>query len=75
MDEWTIQKLFSECPKSKTMAIKDIVASAYREGYRQALQDYAVWKDGTQTVGCGIKTLKQATEDFEKDPYYLDMKT
>lgn len=39
---------------------------AFRAGYVQALRDYAVWHDGVQTVDCGMKTLAQAIEDFEK---------
>lgn len=39
---------------------------AYKRGYLQALYDFAWWKDGVQYVGCGVKTLKQAQEDFEK---------
>lgn len=37
--------------------------SARREGYEQALRDYAWWKDGVQYVGCGAKTLQQAIDE------------
>lgn len=39
---------------------------AYQDGYLRALHNYAWWKDGVQYVGCGVKTLQQAIEDFEK---------
>ena len=74
MDEYTIKQMFSDCPKMNIVAVRDLISSAYREGFRQSLLDYAWWKDGTQFVGSGVKTLKQADEDFEKDPYYLSMK-
>lgn len=38
----------------------------YREGYLQALSDFAWWKDGVLIVGSGVKTLKQAKKDFKK---------
>lgn len=47
-------------------AIKDIVDRGYRQGYKDALRDFAWWKDGTQYVGCGIKTLKEEIEEIEE---------
>ncbi len=38
---------------------------SYKQGYLQALNDWAWWKDGVQYVGGGGNTLKQAQEDFE----------
>lgn len=45
----------------------DMAKMAYQEGYLEALTMFAVWHDGEQLVGCGIKTLKQAKEEFLKD--------
>jgi len=39
------------------------VEMAKVESYNEALYDYAWWKDGTQYVGCGNKTLKQALKE------------
>ena len=45
---------------------KDHDRKSYLAGVREALELYAWWKDGTQYVGCGVKTLKQALEDVNK---------
>lgn len=37
--------------------------SSYFDGYRSAVIEFAWWKDGTQYVGCGVKTLNQAIDD------------
>jgi len=42
------------------------VVAGYKKGYLKALESYAWWKDGVQYVGCGVKTLKQAIDDFNK---------
>lgn len=39
---------------------------AYTNGMIEGIKMYAWWKDGTQYVGCGRETLKQAIEDVEK---------
>jgi len=35
-----------------------------KQGYIEALCDYAWWKDGVQYVGCGVRTLQQAIDEF-----------
>ena len=45
---------------------KDHDRKSYFAGAREALELYAWWKDGTQYVGCGVKTLRQALEDVNK---------
>ena len=73
MDKYTIQALLSECPKLKITTLRDIIASAYKEGYLMALTDCAWWKEGTQYVGSCGRTLKQAREEFERDLYYKSL--
>lgn len=45
-------------------------SAAYRkgllEGYLQALEDFAVWYDGVQKVGCGVLSLKQAQREAKE---------
>ena len=36
----------------------------YIRGYLTALRDFAWWRGGIEYVGCGIYTLKRATEEF-----------
>ena len=38
----------------------------YKVGYLKALYLYAVWRNGTQYVGCGCQTVKEAKEEFLK---------
>ena len=44
-------------------------------GKREAVKEFAWWKDGVEYVGCGIKTLKQVMEEYDeaekKDIEYL----
>jgi hypothetical protein len=41
------------------------MTDAYKAGYLNALRAYAWWKDGVQYVGCGVRTLKQASEAID----------
>jgi hypothetical protein len=59
-----VNEIFGECRLETT---DDAIMAGYKKGYIQALQDYAVWNNGVQTVGCGVKTLNQAKIDFEKE--------
>lgn len=36
------------------------INAIWRNGYDTALACYTWWTDGTQYVGCGVKTLKEA---------------
>ena len=38
----------------------DGYAKGWKAGYRDALRDYAWWRDGVQYVGCGTRTLAEA---------------
>ncbi len=40
---------------------------AYRNGFHKALWDYAVQRDGVYYVGCGVKTYRQAADQFSKE--------
>jgi len=43
-----------------------VLNASYYEGARDALHRYAWHKDGTQYVGCGMNTLKQALEQVDE---------
>jgi hypothetical protein len=43
--------------------------AAYYLGYKAALTAFAWWRDGTQYVGCGRKTLKEELEWAQKVYY------
>ena len=44
---------------------EELEQEKFIEGYKQALRDYAWWKDGVQYVGCGVKTLKIALYEID----------
>jgi hypothetical protein len=46
---------------------EDAVTRAYFDGYMAAVTDFAVWRDGTQFVGCGVYTLQQIEQQTEAD--------
>lgn len=43
------------------------VIESYCDGYRQAIRDFAVWRDGTLVVGCSARTLEELTGMVEDD--------
>lgn len=44
-----------------------LISIGYREGLIDGVRRFAWWKDGIQYVGCGVKTLKEATEEIKKE--------
>lgn len=49
------------------MLLSEVTSKEYFEGKRESLWDFAWWKCGTQYVGSGIKTLKEALEEINKE--------
>jgi hypothetical protein len=41
---------------------------AYKQGYSDAVRNYAVWKDGEQYVGVMQEPLKKVLERIKNDP-------
>lgn len=39
-----------------------VMNEAYLAGYRNALEDFGIWKDGVQRVGCLETPIKEAYE-------------
>lgn len=48
--------------------IEAAMEQAYREGYADAVRNYAVWKDGEQLVGAMQRPLKTVLEEAAKQP-------
>jgi len=46
----------------------DLIADTYTKGYRDAVREYAVWKDGKQLVGTMQTPLETALTDCREDP-------
>ena len=46
--------------------IKRLRALSWREGFIEALKQYAWWRDGVQYVGCGGETLQSAIDQIKK---------
>jgi ferredoxin-thioredoxin reductase catalytic chain len=47
--------------------VEKMLQNVAKSSYIDALREYAWWKDGEQFVGCGVKTLKQAIEEYVND--------
>ena len=45
--------------------IKNGYKNGYKKGYFNCLDDYSIWKDGTQTIGCMNKDIKAIKYQFE----------
>lgn len=59
-----------KCFVQPTFVAEDDVAAkmeaAYREGYEDAVSNYAIWKDGRRVVGCMEEPLSSVLEKFQK---------
>ena len=42
------------------------IKEAHKEGYFKCLDDYAIWKDGVQRIGCGEQDIKDIMANFDK---------
>jgi len=52
---------------SATPQALDLMITAYKAGYQEALVSFAYWDNGTQMVGsCGTK-LSRAVDEFDKE--------
>lgn len=38
----------------------------YNEGYKQALRDWSIWKDGSQLIGCMQLSIKDIIENIDQ---------
>lgn len=47
-------------------AVENVRQQAYREGYIDAVRNYAVWKNGEQLVGVQQRPLPEVLEEIEK---------
>lgn len=46
--------------------INTIARKTYNEGYKQALRDWSIWKDGSQRIGCMQHDIKEIIADVDK---------
>lgn len=44
-----------------------LIKEAYRSGYAAALRDYAIWKDGSQTIGAMQRDIKDIITEMDKE--------
>jgi len=51
-----LKTVFSDASNKQ---IKSTSRPYYNEGYKQALDDYAIWKDGVQVIGCLETPIKE----------------
>ena len=58
-----LKKITSHSPNgSLTKAARE----GYNEGYKQALRDWSIWKDGSQLIGCMQYSIKDLIEDINQ---------
>lgn len=49
-----------------TIHCHSCIKNAYREGYATCLQDYGIWKNGNQYIGCMETHIKDALRKFDE---------
>lgn len=54
--------------KKELLASRQATLAAYRQGYRDALTNYAIYKNGVQVVGCMETPLKEVIQRDEQKP-------
>lgn len=54
-------------PDLPYVEIMKLLSDAITEAKIETARNWAWWKDGTQYVGCGVKTLKDAIEEIKKE--------
>lgn len=51
-------------------ALQQMFEDFYTRGYQDSLKCYAVWDHGVETVGAGLRTLKEAQANCRQDPFF-----
>jgi hypothetical protein len=46
-------------------SVADFARRVYNEGYKQALRDWSIWKDGVQHIGCMQRSIKEIIEEVD----------
>lgn len=64
-----IKAVFSE---ASIRQIKSISRLYYDEGYKKALDDYAIWKDGVQVIGCMETPIKEIIAKIDAEENDMD---
>lgn len=44
-----------------------LIKEAYKSGYEAALRDYAIWKDGSQTIGAMQRDIKEIIKEMNEE--------
>jgi hypothetical protein len=66
IDRETAEEAFKQKVADKARQLFPIEVTAYKHGYKDAVTNYAVWKDGEQLVGVMQKPLKKVLEEVSK---------
>jgi hypothetical protein len=62
-----LEQYFMESrPIESQEAVLKALEDSYREGYADAITNYAVWHDGKQTVGVMARPLKEVIEEVRE---------
>ena len=60
-----IVRIELELSTEQTILLKNLAAQAYREGYEDAVNNYAIWKDGVRIIGCMATPAKKVIEELQ----------
>ena len=52
----------------------ELCEESYREGYKDAVKNYSIWKDGEQLVGCMATPLKVVINEINNSPNYFNIR-
>ena len=68
--ELSVLGLQPNCRDEEIYVTRKVLERIYKEGYKDGVKNYAVWKDGEQLVGVGQSPLKNVLEviDASKVP-------
>lgn len=54
-----------ELSAEQKVLLERLVAQAYREGYEDAVNNYAIWQDGVRIIGCMATPAKKVIEELQ----------
>ena len=63
--ELSVLSLQPQCRDEEIYVTRQVLERIYKQGYKDAVANYAVWKDGDQLVGVGQKLLSDVLREVD----------
>lgn len=63
--ELSVLSLQPNCRNEEIYVTRKVLERIYKQGYKDAVANYAVWKDGDQLVGVGQKLLSDVLREVD----------